>query len=111
MEALSIVRMPTGTELFRLGRNDLHCKIVRSGGYSAWAERLNLKLSDCETRFGNKYESIAKEILEGKGFDVILPNESGMSRSPKYARVKGREYTTSYLQMSIIGHLQDTYLT
>lgn len=26
MEALSIVRMPTGTELFRLGRNDLHCK-------------------------------------------------------------------------------------
>lgn len=70
MSKLGIKRMPTGNELINLNRRDLHCRICRSGGYKGWAEKLNLQLTQCDTRFGQEYELIAKEILEDKGFVV-----------------------------------------
>ena len=52
MSKLGINRMPTGNELIDLNRRDLHCRICRSGGYKGWAEKLNLQLTQCDTRFG-----------------------------------------------------------
>lgn len=60
VKSMGINRMPTRTEVSKFTGNESLCnRIMRSGGFKAWAERLNLKFKNCETYFGNKYEELA----------------------------------------------------
>lgn len=64
VKSMGINRMPTRSEVLLFsGDNSLENRIMRSGGFKAWAERLHLKLKSCETYFGNKYEEITADKL------------------------------------------------
>lgn len=71
INTLNIERMPTRAEIkLVMGDDSLNGKISKTGGFKMWAEKLDLKLKESETSFGNEYEFIVKEILEELGYEV-----------------------------------------
>src|SRR5690625_4403811 len=70
MESLCISRMPTSSELLSIGRGDLQNAISKNRGFRYWANKLGIKSKVSETTKGQKYERIAKRVLEGKGYKV-----------------------------------------
>jgi hypothetical protein len=71
LDILQIERMPSASELQKLGRNDLHCAISKSVlKYSGWAKKLNLELKSSDTKTGNEYEEIVSEWIEEYGYEV-----------------------------------------
>lgn len=71
MNSLGIDRMPTKSEIEAvMGNASLSGKISKAGGFKMWAEKLNLKLKESDTTFGNEYEFVIKEVLEKLGFEV-----------------------------------------
>ncbi|MEJ8548433.1 hypothetical protein [Brevibacillus borstelensis] len=70
MRILLIDRMPTAQELVSIGRNDLHCKISKTKRYSGWAEELGILLKSCDTRTGQSYEAVVKDLLEQRGYQA-----------------------------------------
>lgn len=70
IETLQLKRMPTGSELKHLGRNDLHLKVSRTKKYRGWAEHLGLSLKESCTLVGQRCEDYVTELLLGKGHDV-----------------------------------------
>ena len=68
---LGIDRMPTSSEISLVtGSSSLNNKISKSGGFRAWAKRLNLNVKNSETSIGHKYEFEIKEILEKLDYQV-----------------------------------------
>lgn len=70
IEILGLKRMPTGAELMRLGRNDLHVKIGRTKKYRGWAEHLGLPLKNSCTLDGQLCEDYVEAMLIRLGHDV-----------------------------------------
>jgi hypothetical protein len=71
MESLNVNTMPSRNEIIQIiGNDSLHNKIVRTGGYQLWANKLNLELKDSETKTGWNYEKYAIELLENKNYKV-----------------------------------------
>ena len=68
---LGIDRRPRNREVSVVtGSSSLNNKISKSGGFRAWAKRLNLNVKNSETSIGHKYEFEIKEILEKLGYQV-----------------------------------------
>ncbi len=70
MVTLGVKRMPTASELMSIGRNDLHCAISKRFTYSVIAKHMNIEMKSSETNTGNKYEDVAKRLIESKGYQV-----------------------------------------
>lgn len=68
-------RMPTNSELKKLGRGDLSNQIVKRGGFKPIADRFGLRQSDSDSLFGWEGEKMAQEVLEEKGFQVERSGE------------------------------------
>ena len=65
VKGMGINRMPSCSEVMLFtGGHSLANRIIRSGGFKKWAERLNLKLQNCETYFADKYEQLTEEFLK-----------------------------------------------
>ena len=70
-KALNLNRMPSNQEIKNImGDTSLTNAIRRHGGYYEWANKLELDMKNCETKFGKRYERVVKEILETKGYEV-----------------------------------------
>lgn len=69
---LNINWMPSRNDIANHeGNNGLSCVIGKSKkGYYGYAKELNLEIKDSETKIGKKYEYIAYEILENKGYSI-----------------------------------------
>lgn len=71
MNALNINRMPSSNECILVtGNLGLSCCIDRHGGFYKIANKLGLKVKNCETTTGKGFEKIAKEMIEDKGYEV-----------------------------------------
>lgn len=70
MKALNIERMPSNSEVKSVVGNGLACKISKSGGYKYWADKLNLKTKNSETKLGQEYEEKVLKLLQTKGYEV-----------------------------------------
>lgn len=71
VKALNLDRMPTRKEAeLVVGDSSLTNKISKTGGFKMWSEKLGLELKESETKFGNEYEFVVKEILEELGYGV-----------------------------------------
>lgn len=64
-------RMPSVNELKSLGKNDLSCAIIRSGGFKSWADNLGLQQKGTETHRGLYVQNLMVEWLRSRGFLVI----------------------------------------
>ena len=68
---LSIDRMPTRSEIDEvLGNSGLTNRIIKTGGFREWAERLQLNKKLCDSETGYKYEQFAMKLLKEKGYKV-----------------------------------------
>jgi hypothetical protein len=69
---LSITRMPSFSEIKDTNKDSdrILNLIRRNGGYRYWADKLNLKLKDCETNLGVDYEFVVEEELQSRGFNT-----------------------------------------
>ena len=66
-------RMPTMKEIEDYyGNTALVKKIGNTGGFDAWAEKLELPRKPCESVLALQYEKYAKKTLEEKGFRCEL---------------------------------------
>jgi hypothetical protein len=76
VKKLNLDHFPTKTEMIDFyGDSSLTCKISKSGGSRYYASKLNLRLADCESEFGNYFEELAiDEILENTGFLSLHTN-------------------------------------
>lgn len=70
IELLEIKRMPTGSELKSIGRNDLHLKIGRTKTYRGWAAELGLQLKSSCTLDGQYLEDRIEKMIKYKGYSV-----------------------------------------
>jgi hypothetical protein len=70
MKALNLNRMPSNSEVKSVVGNGLACKISKSGGYRYWANKLNLKTKNSETKLGQDYEDKVFKLLQSKGYEV-----------------------------------------
>ncbi len=69
-EALNLSRMPSNNEIKQVAGNGLGCAISKKGGFRFWANKLNLKTKQSETKLGQDYEEKILELLNSKGYDV-----------------------------------------
>jgi hypothetical protein len=61
IKSMGIDRMPTRSEIKRVtGNESLTNRIMKSGGFKEWSQKLNKSLKECETNFGNRYEELTK---------------------------------------------------
>lgn len=68
MEYYEIQRMPSKSECEAYyGNYALTNKIFKTGGFYAWAEKLNLEIKHSETAFGVRCEGMAKAMIEKRG--------------------------------------------
>lgn len=66
---LGLERMPSRSEIMTVEQTcSLHDAIIHSGGYWNWAKTLQLDIKDSETKTGKRYEEIAIDILNKKGY-------------------------------------------
>lgn len=71
MDMLNIDRMPSRSEMEEvLGDSKLVNAIAKRGGHYYWAEKLNIKIKESDTKTGIDYENIAKKLFESKGYSV-----------------------------------------
>ena len=69
MTALNIKRMPTRAEMDDVTHNSaLSNKVMKTGGFRYWADKMGIELKNCETVLGNDYEFGIKKVLENKGY-------------------------------------------
>lgn len=63
-DALNLNRMPSKSEIEFITRNSaLTNKISKTGGFYKWAEKLDLKIKDSETKLGYAYELEIRDRL------------------------------------------------
>ena len=76
VNTLKLDHFPTKREMIDFyGNNSLAQKVTRTGGSKYYAERLNLKIVDCESEFGSYFEELAiDEILFNTGFSSLHTN-------------------------------------
>ena len=71
INVLNIDRMPSASEMEMVtGNAALSCKIAKTGGFYKWADKLGLKVKNCETKTGKGYEEITFNLLKDKGYSV-----------------------------------------
>lgn len=61
-------KFPSSPFLQKMGRNDLSCKIVKTGGFEFWASKLGLKREHSDSDTGWDGEKSLIRILIEKGF-------------------------------------------
>ena len=71
---------PTHTEMDNYYKSRaLSNAVSRNGGSKYFAEKMNLKIKDCESKFGQKYEEFAmQQIKDNLGF-ISEPTQVGFS--------------------------------
>lgn len=71
MEMLNINHMPTRSEMkIALLDDALSNKIAKTGGFSYWANKLDLTEKESETKLGKDYEVKAINLIKSKGFEI-----------------------------------------
>jgi len=69
MRILSINRMPSASETELITKDaSLSNRIAKTGGFVKWADKLGLEIKKSETQLGYKFEDIARELIEDKGY-------------------------------------------
>lgn len=67
VSALKLDHFPTHSELNSyFGTNAVSLALSRHGGTRKWAEKLEMKIFECESEFGNQYELIAISDIENE---------------------------------------------
>ena len=76
VNTLKLDHFPTKAEMIEFyGNRSLAGKVSKSGGSRYYASKLNLRLADSESEFGNFFEELAiDEILENTGFSSLHTN-------------------------------------
>ena len=68
---LGIERMPSRQEIDLVTQNTaLSNKIMKTKGMRGWAKELGLDLKNSETKLGQEYELIIKDMIEKRGYKV-----------------------------------------
>ena len=76
VNTLKLDHFPTKSEMIEFyGNRSLAGKVSKSGGSRYYASKLNLRLADSESEFGNFFEELAiDEILENTGLSSLHTN-------------------------------------
>lgn len=73
MATLNINHMPSRSEIEAVTKSTkLVNLIIRTGGFRAWAEKLNLKIKGSETEFGYMYEKLTQKHIADMGYSAEL---------------------------------------
>lgn len=121
-DALNLSRMPSKSEIEFVTKNSaLTNKISKTGGFYKWAERLNLKIKDSETKLGYAYELEVRDRLRKLGYlaettgirhpyDLIVNNaiKIDVKVARPFINQKSGRYHTFHLEK--LPHTCDLYI-